>query len=309
MRYKELSNIDKSWIKAAYKIHSSKKADRLVADKYDAGIRTVQRWKQKLGLTTPVEKRIDSKVLIYDLETSRVSAKLWWSGKQYVHSRQLQGEPKIITVAWKWLGENVVHYLTWDKEHSDEDLVREFAEVYNSADMVVGQNNDNFDNRWLNARCFKYGIQINTYVRSFDIMKKAKKLFRLPGYSMAYITQFLGVTVKQSHEGIKMWQMVEEGTAAEQKEYLQKMIDYNIGDIVSTEEMYIKIRNYGSPVTHLGVLAGEEKWTCPNCGGDDVSLFKTTTTAAGTIQRIMVCNVDQTQFKLSNTNYIKYLER
>jgi hypothetical protein len=40
--------------------------------------------------------------------------------------------------------------------------------------MVIGQNNDRFDNRWVNARAMKYDLEVNTFVRSFDIMKELK---------------------------------------------------------------------------------------------------------------------------------------
>ena len=65
--------------------------------------------------------------------------------------------------------------------------------------MVIGQNNDRFDNRWVNARAAKHNLFVNTFIKSFDIMKQTKRLFRLPSYSMAYIAKFFGLTLKQSH--------------------------------------------------------------------------------------------------------------
>ena len=105
-----------------------------------------------------------------------------------------------------------------------------------------------------------------------------------------------------------MWDKIEDGNKAEQKEYLQKMIDYNIGDIVSTEEMYLKLRKYMGHKVHFGVLNNGEKYSCPNCGGDNVELYKTITTAVGTIQRIMICMDDKVQFKISNREYYKFLD-
>lgn len=249
------------------------------------------------------------KVLIYDLETSQIPAKVWWTGKQYVGHKQLKGEAKIITVAWKWLGEDKVNHLTWDMEtHSDEKLVEEFIKVYNSADQVVGINNDNFDCRWIRARAAKYSIPINVYVKSLDIQKQAKKLFRLPSYSMDYMSKYFGVSHKLSHEGIVMWDMIEDGNPEQQKEYMKKMIEYNVGDIISTEDLYLCLRKYMKSPVHFGALVGKSKFTCPECGGDNLELIKTTTTTAGTIQRIMRCKDDGVTFKLSNTNYNKFLE-
>ena len=125
---------------------------------------------------------------------------------------------------------------------------------------------------------------------------------------MEYMGEFFGLTEKIKHEGIIMWEKIETGTPAEQKEYMQKMIDYNIGDIVTTEDLYFALRKYMRSPIHIGALDGRAAFTCPECGGDNLELFKTITTAAGTVQRIMVCKDDEVQFKISNRNYTKYLE-
>lgn len=249
------------------------------------------------------------KFLIYDLETSRATFKRFWTGKQYLSYRDMVDEPKIITVAWKWLGEDSVYSLTWDKDQCDKCLVDEFAEVYNSADLVIGLNNNSFDNRWLTARAAKYGIPINPYTKSYDIMRQAKKLFRLPSYSMDYMTKYFGVANKLSHEGISMWDKVESGTIKEQKQALKDMVDYNVGDIIATEDLYMTIRKYSKHKIHVGTLSDRSKFSCPECGGHSLKLIDTTTTAAGTIQRIMECQDDGKVFKLSNTEYNKYINR
>lgn len=249
-----------------------------------------------------------NKILIYDIETSRVPALVWWTGKQYVGADQLVGEPKIITIAYKWLGDDKITVITWSNTQSDKEMLEKFLKVYNRADLVVGFNNNSFDNRWVNARAMKYGLDINTLVRSFDIMREMKRLFRLPSYSLKYITNYLGIETKLEHEGIKLWDKVQFGSEEEKKEYLQKMVDYNRQDIVATEDVYLTLRKYMGHKTHFGVLNGEEKYTCPNCGTSNVSLYKTTITPAGTVQRIMICNVDGTKYKITNKQYMKFLD-
>lgn len=256
----------------------------------------------------PKSKYSESKVMIYDIETSQAEFKQWWTGKRYVSHDRMIKEPVVISIAWKWLGEDDVHTDHWDmKTHSDRELMNRFLKEYNKADVVIGQNNDRFDNRWINARALKHGLYVNTFVRSFDIMKQGKRLFRLPSYSMAFMTKFLGITQKQSHEGIFMWDMIEDGTPKEQKEYMDKMLDYNIGDIISTEEMYYKMRPYMRQVSHLGALEGKGKYSCPECGGNNIELVRTTTTPAGTVQRIMRCMDDNVEFRISNSLYLKNL--
>jgi len=309
--FSTLSEDDKNLIRLSYADNTKSKEqiqDEL-ADYFNVGDRAIRRWASLLGLSSYSKNIVDeSKVMIYDIETSRVTAKCWWTGKQYVNHTQLQTEPAIISIAWKWLGDDTVHTLCWDYNHCDRAMLVKFLKEYNSADMVIGQNNDKFDNRWLNARAMKHNLWINTQIKSFDIMKQTKRLFRLPSYSMAYVSKFLGITEKRSHEGILMWDMIEDGDMHQQAEYLQKMLDYNVGDIVTTEEMYYKLKKYMGHKLHFGVFNGQENYTCPDCGTSDVRLFKTTYTAQGTIQHLMVCNEDGSQYKISNRSYMKFLD-
>jgi len=255
----------------------------------------------------PTIEGYNPRVMVYDIETSLVDVQCFWTGEQYINHKQVKSEPRIITVAWKWLGEDKVNYLTWDKQHSDKKLMSEFLDEYNQADMVIGVNNDKFDNKWINTRAAKYSMFVNTQIKSFDLQKQCRRIFRMPSYSMDYTAKFFNVVHKQSHEGIIMWEKIQKGTPKEQKEYLKKMVDYNIGDILTTEAILHRLRPYMGNKLHFGVLKGGEKYSCPECGSLDLDLVKTSVTVGGTIQRLMKCNVDGVQFKLSNREYFKYL--
>ena len=271
--------------------------------------RTIRGHAKKLGLNTVKAHTKNDRVLVYDIETSRGEFKLFWTGKQYVPHSALKTEPKIISVAWKWVGEDNVNSLTWDKNKCDKKMVSKFLVEYNKAAIVVGQNNNSFDNKWINTRAAKHKLFVNTYITSFDIYRHAKSKLRLPSYSMAFMAKYFGLTLKQSHEGMHMWDMIEDGTQKEQKEYLKKMVDYNVGDIVTTEELYMTLRPYFKHATHLGVKDGLPKWSCPNSGSLEVKLLYTKFTAAGTVQRILYCSESDTQFKVSNKVYMDFLQR
>ncbi len=311
MNFKQLTKADKKMIRTLYASNQSRQdIQKTLSSHFGVTTRAIRKWAKNMnvGILKKNIQQGSNKILIYDIETGRVPAMVWWTGKQYVSYNQLREEPRIITIAYKWLGDFTVNYLTWDKNHSDKKMLKAFLKEYNNADMVIGQNNNRFDNRWINARAMKYGFDVNVYVKSFDIMKETKRLFRLPSYSMKYITEFLGVETKQEHEGIKMWDKIQNGTPKEQKKYLKKMVDYNVQDIIATEDMYLSLRKYMGHKIHLGVLKGEEKFSCPNCGGLNVKLYKTTVTAAGTVQRVMICNDDKVQYKINNKEYMNFLD-
>jgi len=286
-----------------------KEVQEILSKEFNCGERTVRALAKKLNINILSSSVPDDKIMVYDIETSRITANLWWTGKQYVDYKKVTSEPKIISISWKWLGENKVHALTWDSEHCDKKMLEKFLPEYNKSLMVIGQNNNSFDNKWIATRAAKHKLHVNQYVKSFDIYRMAKSKFRLISYSMDYMAMFFGLTPKQSHEGIKMWEMVENGTKKEQKEYLKKMVDYNKGDIVTTEELYLTLQPYFKNVTNVGTKKGLPKWACPITGSLNVKLQNTIFTAMGTIQRVLYCEDSGHQYKVSNKTYQDYLQR
>ena len=305
-----LSKKDKQLIIDLYESDKPKKEiQEELSDYFNVSERQVRNYAKQLGLNVDYKNISLDKILVYDIETSRVEVTTWWTGKQYINHKQLRSEPTIISIAWKWVGEDEVHSLTWDKNHSDEKMLKKFLKEYNKASMVIGQNNNSFDNKWINTRAAKHGLHVDRFVKSFDIYKMAKRYFRLPSFSMEYMAKYFGLTPKQSHEGILMWDMIEYGTKEEKKEYLQKMVDYNVGDIVTTEELYLTLRPYFGSVTNKAVQSGLPKWACPVSGSTNVKHLKTIFTEMGTIQRILYCEDSEHQYKVSNRTYQDFLER
>ena len=252
------------------------------------------------------------KVMVYDIETSLVRADVWGTGKTYIRHDQLvdgpEGETRIISIAWKYVGEDEVYHLEWD-DGCDKEMLREFITYYNRCEMVIGQNNDFFDNKIVQSRAAKHKFFVNRYVKSFDIYKKSKKVFKLPSYSMKYMAEYFGLTQKLSHEGIIMWKMIQYGNPEQKAKYLKKMVEYNVGDIVTTEELYMTLKPYFGTVYHKGVREGSPKWSCPVSGSLNVELYNTLYTESGTVQRILWCPESNHQFKVSNLTYRKFLER
>lgn len=305
-----LSKKDKQYIIDLYSSDKPKQeVQRILSDYFDVSERTIRKYANHLGLNNVKENISNDRILVYDIETSRVKADVWSTGKQYINHSQLRSKTTIISIAWKWIGQDEVYSLTWDKNHCDKKMLQEFLKSYNSASMVVGQNNNSFDNKLINTRSAYHKLHVDRFVKSFDIYRMAKRYFRLPSYSMAYMASYFGLTLKQSHEGIYMWEMIEYGNAEEKKEYLQKMVEYNKGDIVTTEELYLTLKPYFANVTNKAVASGLPKWACPITGSKNVRLLKTIFTEMGTVQRILYCEESKHQYKVNNKTYMDFLQR
>ena len=96
---------------------SKKEVQELLSIEFEVTTRTVRTLAKELGLNPTYTNTKNDRVMVYDIETSRIQVKTWWTGKQYINHSQLKSEPTIISIAWKWIGEDKVYYLTWDENH------------------------------------------------------------------------------------------------------------------------------------------------------------------------------------------------
>ena len=325
MRFEDVTLDQQEYIRQIYSKYENNRseAQRILSTHFGVTTRTIRNWVNYMGLLSDDADNGPRKVLIYDLETSRVLADVWWAHKQYVSHDQLMEEPRIITVAWKWLDEDKVYTDRWDDVRAeniagydvsgwgcDKGLTERFAKVYNEADMVVGVNNDNFDNRMLNQRCLVHRVSVNRFVKSFDIQKAHKRVFRTPSYSMKYQAKRMNITQKLGHEGLAMWRKAQyHGDPKVRKEAIDGMETYNIGDIITTQEMYLESLPYVDHKFPFGPFSGNPKWSCPTCGNtESLELVNHTTTKAGTVQYIMRCKDDGQMFKISNREYLNFIQ-
>jgi len=80
----------------------------------------------KLSLKNKVQSnKPQPKVLIYDLEVSYNIVKSWRVGYNLnINPSDIIEERKIICVSYKWLGEDQIYNIQWDKNHNDNTIIR-----------------------------------------------------------------------------------------------------------------------------------------------------------------------------------------
>ena len=244
------------------------------------------------------------KRLFYDIETSYNLVKSWRIGYNLnINMNDIIQERAIITVAYKWAGEEEVTVLSWDNG-CDKKLIEQFMPVLAEADELVGHNVDRYDTKFVTTRALKHDIKALPKYQSTDTLKLAKRHFMFNSNKLDYIAQFLEIGHKTKHRGLDMWDDI---ILRNDKKALEEMIEYNIQDVYLTEEVYNKLMEYSIPKINHQVLTGEIKGKCgcPECGSKKATLVKTYATGAGAKSRLMNCDSCETNYTLSESKYKK----
>jgi hypothetical protein len=147
---------------------------------------------------------------------------------------------------------------------SDERIVKSCWEFLSKCDYVIGHNWNSFDGRILNTMFLQYGLPPIKYI-AIDTYLVAKQSFRFTSSSLKFINQKLGIRDKISNEGILLWAACHRG----EKKSLDEMMAYNIGDIMSTEQLFYRVQPY---VKNLNVALFNEinEYQCPVCGSTNL---------------------------------------
>jgi hypothetical protein len=245
------------------------------------------------------------KILIYDLETSPNVGWFWRAGyKQNIQPNQILKERAIICVSYKWLGEDQVYNLSWDKNQDDKFLIEQFVEVLNEADLIVAHNGDNFDIKWFKTRALFHRIPTLPNYKQFDTLKIAKSKLYLNSNRLDYISKFLGFEGKIQTTP-DLWNKV---VMLNDRTAMTDMLDYCDEDVRQLEKVYNELKYLDNPRIHAGVLNGKTKQTSPITGSVNIEHVKEVTTNSGTIKHIMIDLDTNRCFEMSNTNYKKFLE-
>jgi len=225
--------------------------------------------------------------LFFDIETSPNVMYSWRSGyKLNLGPEMILKERAVICLCYKWEGNSKVHSLTWNKG-DDKQLLIDFISIMKTADEVVGHNSDQFDIKWLRTRCLYHSIPMLPSYKSIDTYKWAKKYFNLNSNKLDYIGQFTGVGKKMDHGGFGLWRAILEDN---NPKAMDKMVKYCKVDVIRLSQIFDKMFPYCEPKTHLGVLLGHDRDSCPSCGSTNTKRNGVRINAKGLKTQAYQCN-------------------
>lgn len=218
------------------------------------------------------------KRLYFDIETAPNVGLFWQAGyKQKIDYDNIIKERAVICIAFKWEGEEV-NALTWDKKQDDKRLLKEFIDIANTATELVAHNGDKFDLPWIRSRCIFHRIPMFPEYQTIDTLKIARTKFRFNSNRLDYIAKYLGIGGKLE-TGFGLWKEIVLNKCPES---LSKMVEYCKQDVILLEKVYEELSKHVYSKTHYGVVYGEGRGTCKNCGSDELVRHKIKVTAAGT---------------------------
>ena len=207
----------------------------------------------------------ETRVLLYDVETSPNIAYIWNRYEQDALGEFIR-ERQIISIAWKWLGEKKVHvqalpsYKLYARfPEKNKELIVKLHKLFSEADVVVGHNVDEFDDRMANTDFIKNGLPPPPPHKTVDTLKFARHKFRFNSNKLDDLGAVLKLGRKVKHPGFELWAKCLQGD----KKAWALMMEYNKGDVVLLEKVYLKMRPWMKNHPVMTALDGIE--ACPVC--------------------------------------------
>lgn len=219
------------------------------------------------------------KTLLIDIETAPNLADVWGLWQQNVSLSQLRESSYMLCFSAKWHGDDVVEF--FDARVKDMMLAAAWH-FLNEADAVVTWNGDSFDLPIIRQELMLAGYVPPSPVKSIDLCKASKKVFRLPSNKLEYVAQTLGLGGKVKHSGHELWQRCMAGDA----EAWAEMEEYNRKDTVLLEPLYDRLLPWLP--THPNIQLYREAnadYFCTRCGSAGIQYRGFVTLLAGKYRR------------------------
>ena len=237
------------------------------------------------------DARKKNRILIADIERIQgvVEHKFWDLGdmkNRRFRPDEIVRYPRTIcwSAAWYDQPKKVMHGAEWEIGGA-EAMLRAIWDLYDEADIVVGHNLARFDSKHLKGAWLEMGLPSPRPWQTVDTLSIARREFGFESNTLDALCKRLGVASKTDAYDPK----VAEAAVAGDEDAQRRLLDYNVGDIHATRELYDRLRPYIKGHPHLGLGTGDER-ACPNCGGTKFTKIDTDVRTIQTKYAAMRCS-------------------
>lgn len=148
---------------------------------------------------------------------------------------------------------------------SDNDfyVVRRLFELFDQAEVLVGQNHERFDIKKANERFLVHGFKPPSPYATIDTKRIWNQNFS-GSASLKYMARKADVALKADSGGFATWL----GCMNNERAAWEKMETYNIADVIATSEVFTKILPWADMKYSRSVNFGHYrpgKFACPRC--------------------------------------------
>lgn len=209
-----------------------------------------------------------------DIETAPITAYVWGLFKQNVGLNQIVTDWSILSMSWKYLGNDEVYY---DDVEGQEDLRDDYGllvilwHILDEADIVIGQNVKGFDVKKVMARFLEAGLPPPSPFKVVDTLLEAKNIAKFTSNKLDWLSQKLTDNAKDHHNefpGMELWVECLKGNP----KAWAVMRKYNPIDVIGTEDVYLKLRPYMVGHPNVAAYYDDESLRCPRCGSVDMGV-------------------------------------
>lgn len=209
------------------------------------------------------------KSLVFDIETAPMLAHVWGRHDQQIGLNQIDRDWSVLAWGAKWLNDppSKVFYrdTSCNKDvRQDKNILETLWPLLDQANIVITQNGKNFDAKKINARFMLHGMKPPSPYKHIDTYKNISQIASFTSNSLEYLTDKLCTKYKKlthkKYPGMSLWTECLKGN----REAWDEMRRYNIHDVLSTEELYLKTRAWFPASTPEAFLSTDRK--CGVCG-------------------------------------------
>jgi hypothetical protein len=211
------------------------------------------------------------KILLLDLETAPILGYVWQLFDQNVALNQIHSDWYILSWSAKWLGSSESEVMYADQRNAkniedDSVILRDLWKLVDEASIIITQNGKKFDEKKMNARFILNGFKPTSSFRHVDTLQLAKARFGFTSNKLEYMTGKLCTKYKKlDHDdfsGFKLWSECLKGNI----KAFDSMKKYNMYDVLSLEELYLKLRPWDKKSPNLNVYNEYSEENFCDCG-------------------------------------------
>ncbi len=212
------------------------------------------------------------KVLLFDIETSPLSAYVFQKSiwRTNVTDGQVISEWYMICWSAKWLYDDEVMSarLTGNEARAEDDsrITKKLWELFDEADIVIAHNGDGFDVPNMNTRFIINNLPPPSPYQTIDTKAVASKQFGFTHNGLNALARIFGFESKKDTD-FELWKKCRVGD----EDALAYMEEYNIGDTVLLEKVYLKLRPWIRNHPNIGLYIESDSTVCPNCGSENIT--------------------------------------